>query len=60
MACTAHTVVEPSCCLGEPGVYHQPPESDWFFSMILTALVTVSLTFFMSSSGLVLQNSDRP
>ena len=59
-ACTAQTVVEPSWSFLLPTVYHQPPELDWFSAMILTPLVTASLTFFMSKSGLVLHSSDRP
>ncbi len=60
MACTAHTVVEPSWSLGKPGSYHQPPDLDWVLPMILTARAMVLRIFFMSRSGFVLQKSDRP
>src|SRR5262245_51853414 len=59
-AWTAQTVVEPSCCCLAPGVYHHPPESDWFLAITPTALPTTPRTFATSRSGLVLQNSDRP
>src|SRR5262245_39833186 len=59
-ACTAQTVVEPSWSFLLPGVYHHPPELDWFLPITLTAAATTSRSFFVSMSGLTLHSSERP
>ena len=61
-ACTAHTVVAPSSRLGVPGVYHQPPEVDWFLAISLTDRATTApLTFTLAvdpaNHGVVVQRT---